>query len=31
VIGLLFTNTRKAEVDTETVIFITPKIVYPGK
>jgi len=31
VIGLLFTNTRKAEVNTETLIFITPKIVYPGK
>ena len=29
VLGLLFTNTKKASVDTETVIFITPKIIYP--
>ncbi len=30
VLGLLFTNTRKAEVNTETLIFITPTIIYPG-
>ena len=31
VIGLLFTSTKKSQVETETLIFITPKIVYPGK
>jgi type II secretory pathway component GspD/PulD (secretin) len=29
VFGLLFSSTKKASVDTETVIFITPKIIYP--
>jgi type II secretory pathway component GspD/PulD (secretin) len=29
VLGLLFSSTKKASVDTETVIFITPRIIYP--
>ncbi|MEA4884585.1 MAG: secretin N-terminal domain-containing protein [Clostridia bacterium] len=31
VLGLLFGNSKKASVETETVIFITPTIVYQGK
>ena len=30
VLGLLFSNTKKASVETETIILISPKIVYPG-
>ena len=30
VLGLLFSNTKKASVETETIILISPKIIYPG-
>ena len=31
VLGLLFSSTKKESVETETVILISPKILYPGQ